>query len=219
MKSGDSKTYYGIDKLKPGDRMRQKYPDLPDTVTPLPYYASLRRVLRSHGAAVLCVYFEIFHSIDRDTNVVLAHVQRELQITKRAWWWIASAIANRHANETHRRIAQKAHREFVRDAKGISGLVTPYSLTGIDAGPTTCILRRNQTALDQLLAKAGLTASQIRDDAAKLTPRPRAESDVKSTDGAQAPTFSPSAVSSAEKLSDEIEARLANCIHRGGLRG
>jgi hypothetical protein len=209
-RSTGDKSYYGLDKIRTDDRMREKYPDPPSSIRPLPFYPTLRRVLRSHGAAVLLVYLEVFHSID--TQVDLHHVQRELQITKRNWWWVASAITTMHLTKANLRAAQITHREFVRDHKGISGLVTPYSLTvsgnGRPQDRGKWELRRNQTILNQLLAKAGITAKQIRLDAAKHKPRAYAKSDVKVTLQALEPQCSPSAVDHANKLSDIIESAL-----------
>jgi hypothetical protein len=201
LKSGD-KSYYGLDKIRTDDRMRQKWPSLPPYISPLPFYPTLRRALRSHGAAVLLAYLEVFHWID--TQVVLAHVQQELQITKRSWWWVASAISTSHASTADRRTAQMAHREFV----------TPYSLTAVTPDRTTWELRRNQTTLDNLLQKAHITSAIIRQDAKKLTRRAIPKSDVNEGLQPKEPISAPNAVDHANKLSDIIE----NALTRSGVK-
>lgn len=208
-RSTSDKTYFGFDKIRNSDRMREKWPSLPESIEAIPYYSTLRRALRSHGAAVLCAYLELKYpsSSSLPLLVPIHRVQADLQITARSWWWVSSPIATRYKSRSLLRAAQIANREFVRDLKGISGLITPYSLTLVDNVNQMWLLRRNALALQTLLTSAKLTGHQIAADYERLNPK----SDVKTVLEARAPIDSQSAIDRANRAADAIE-RMAKPI-------
>lgn len=145
-----------------------------DVIEPLPYYASLAKVLHGPTLALVLTYLEFHHQPSQDPST--AHpgyfdspiviecdtVCAALGISRRTLHIAFSCLGTCWSTEDARTRAARAGREFLNpahsDKRNGYGQVKSYSFTGSKAYETvrSIKLRRNTSRLDSVLKDAGI---------------------------------------------------------------
>jgi hypothetical protein len=87
------------------------------TIAPLPFWPSLKWILRSHGAALLLIYLEVHFPVSAASQsapvlVDVDRMQRDLCLCPKALWLASARIAARHPTARKLDVARRAGREF-----------------------------------------------------------------------------------------------------------
>lgn len=129
------------------------------TIPPLPFWPSLKWVLRSHGAALLLIYLEVhFPAPEGQPDApILLDVDRtllDLCLRPKALWLASARIAARWPTRRTLAVARQAGREFYTRQTMGAGTLKPYSYVPVTRH--TWELRRNVPRLRHLLASCGI---------------------------------------------------------------
>lgn len=138
------------------ERLRDApYSQLP----PLPFWPNLKRVLQSHGAALLLIYLEVVYPPPRDLSdrPFLLDPDRtriDIQVSHSSLVNTAKRFCVWFRSERALRLAQLAGREFFATHHWGVGPLMPYSL--LARPEKNWSIRRNNRRLQALCAQAGL---------------------------------------------------------------